>query len=321
MTPAFHLDRVSAPGRICLFGEHQDYLRLPVIAMAISLRIQIEGKSRPDSSAHLELPDIRSSLELELDGNLKYMVERDYFRSAVNVLRREGFTFGTGVDCIVRGNIPINAGTSSSSALVVSWISLLALISDQQKKLNTADATHFAHLAEVVEFSEPGGMMDHCTAAYGGTLFISFEPNVSVEPLQSPLKTFVLGDSLKSKDTKGILGRVRNRVVSLSQSLAKQFPGFSLFKTPLGKIGDYSGKLSDEERDLLVGTVRNRDMTRDARSLSLSPSFDHAQFGTLLNEHQSILRDVLNISTKKIDRMLDAAMNSNFGHPGQVRPS
>ncbi|MBT4369578.1 MAG: galactokinase family protein, partial [Candidatus Marinimicrobia bacterium] len=32
---------ISTPGRICLFGEHQDYLGLPVIAMGISLRAKI----------------------------------------------------------------------------------------------------------------------------------------------------------------------------------------------------------------------------------------------------------------------------------------
>ncbi|MFC1564948.1 galactokinase family protein, partial [candidate division KSB1 bacterium] len=37
---------VSAPGRICLFGEHQDYLGLPVIAAAIGLRISVSGERR-----------------------------------------------------------------------------------------------------------------------------------------------------------------------------------------------------------------------------------------------------------------------------------
>ena len=40
---------VSTPGRICLFGEHQDYLGLPVIAMAISLRAIITGRKRVDN--------------------------------------------------------------------------------------------------------------------------------------------------------------------------------------------------------------------------------------------------------------------------------
>ena len=49
---------ISAPGRICLFGEHQDYLLLPVIPCAISLRIAIEGSSRNDASIKIHLPDI-----------------------------------------------------------------------------------------------------------------------------------------------------------------------------------------------------------------------------------------------------------------------
>jgi len=49
---------VSTPGRICLFGEHQDYLGLPVIAAAISKRIQIKGDFRPDKTVHFSLPDV-----------------------------------------------------------------------------------------------------------------------------------------------------------------------------------------------------------------------------------------------------------------------
>ena len=32
---------ISSPGRICLFGEHQDYLGLPVIPMAIDRRLYL----------------------------------------------------------------------------------------------------------------------------------------------------------------------------------------------------------------------------------------------------------------------------------------
>ena len=30
---------------MCLFGEHQDYLHLPVVPCAISLRVTIEGRA------------------------------------------------------------------------------------------------------------------------------------------------------------------------------------------------------------------------------------------------------------------------------------
>src|SRR5512139_1111941 len=110
---------ISTPGRICLFGEHQDYLGLPVIAAAISRRISIHGTLRSDNRMILKLPDIGSEVSFSLGEKLAYTVERDYFRSAVNVLQKHGHHFTRGYDCVVRGNIPINAGTSSSSALVV----------------------------------------------------------------------------------------------------------------------------------------------------------------------------------------------------------
>jgi galactokinase len=40
--------QITTPGRICLFGEHQDYLGLPIIALAISLRSKISAVKRKD---------------------------------------------------------------------------------------------------------------------------------------------------------------------------------------------------------------------------------------------------------------------------------
>ena len=40
--------KVEAPARICFFGDHQDYLNLPVIAGTINRFIHIEGKKIND---------------------------------------------------------------------------------------------------------------------------------------------------------------------------------------------------------------------------------------------------------------------------------
>ena len=58
---------VSSPGRICLFGEHQDYLGLPVIAMAMNLRLKIQGQKRNDKKIIIHLPDIRKSESFIID--------------------------------------------------------------------------------------------------------------------------------------------------------------------------------------------------------------------------------------------------------------
>ena len=105
---------VSSPGRICLFGEHQDYLGLPVIATAISLRLSIEARHRNDLEVHIKLPDVGSQESFSIQGDLVYSKAGDYFKSGINTLRKDGFNFSKGIDATVRGKIPVQAGTSSS---------------------------------------------------------------------------------------------------------------------------------------------------------------------------------------------------------------
>jgi len=298
---------VSAPGRICLFGEHQDYLGLPVVPCAISLRIAMEARRRNDAAIRIDLPDIGSREEFSLAPSVPYVRERDYFRSGVNILTREGFTFSRGLDCSVRGAIPINAGTSSSSALVVTWISVLAAMSDQHADLPAEECARFAHRAEVLEFGEPGGMMDQCAAAYGGILAIDFAPEFSVKPLQVELGEFILGDSGEPKDTKGMLGGVKERVLDAVRQMRRRNPRFSLADADPGEIRDARSGLSASQAGILEGTLRNRDITREARALLLAKPLDHMRLGALLSAHHAVLRDLLGISTPRIDLMLEAA--------------
>lgn len=311
---------VSTPGRVCLFGEHQDYLGLPVVPAAISLRIALDGVPREGREVVLHLPDIGREERFSLEGELPYTAERDYLRSAVNVLRREGYTFSRGVECTVRGRIPINSGTSSSSALVVTWLNVLSRMSDQRRALTTMELAILAHRAEVLEFGEPGGMMDHFSTAFGGILAIDFHPALHVEELPARLGTFVLGDSREPKDTKAILARVKQGVLRIVAKLTRQDPAFSLNTAATSSLSAHEQELTAEERELLAGTLRNRDLTREARLFLSTPGIDHRQLGALLTAHQDVLRGILKISTPKIDRMIAAALASG-AYGGKINGS
>ena len=50
---------VSTPSRLCLFGEHLDYLGLEVIACAIDLRFRAVITSREDSLIEIFIRDSR----------------------------------------------------------------------------------------------------------------------------------------------------------------------------------------------------------------------------------------------------------------------
>ena len=303
---------VSTPGRICLFGEHQDYLGLPVIAAAISRRIQIEARQTAQTGFWLNLPDIGESVIIPFDGKpLPYPQTRDYFRSAVNVLLREGFTFSHGIDGEVHGNIPINSGTSSSSALLVTWLNVLAQLADEPRQLAQEKLAELAYVAEVLEFGEPGGMMDHYSTAVGHVIYLESRPQIHLEKLNPALGTFVLGDSQEPKDTIGILKRVKFGMLAIVEKLKVINPSFSIYYSEITEVAEFKDFLSKDDYVLLKGNIKNRDILRDALTVLQAPTgLDHARFGQLLTNHQTNLREAQRISTPKIDRMLDAALNA-----------
>jgi galactokinase len=302
--------KVSTPGRICLFGEHQDYLGLPVIAAAISRRVNIEGDQLRESKVVIHLPDIHRSMNFDVFPEMPYQSKRDYFRSALNILQREGYTFRNGIECIVQGNIPINSGTSSSSALLATWIHFLSRIADIPKPLLLEEIAEIAYRAEVVEFKEAGGMMDHYSTACGRVIYLQSVPEINVEKLNPKLGTFVLGDSKEPKDTVGLLKRVKGGVLSAIEKIKKKIPNFLISTVTFEEFGIFKDLLTLEEQALIAGNIDNHQILNKALKLLKSTSFDDFQLGELLNQHQLNLREKLEISTPKIDRMIEAGLRA-----------
>ena len=302
---------VSTPGRICLFGEHQDYLGLPVIAAAISKRIQVMGHRRNDNQVIIHMPDIGATETFELSPQLAYGRTRDYFKSAITILRRdENAEFSNGFEVSIHGNIPINAGASSSSALIVTWINFLLQVADTPLSRSQEDIARLAHRAEVLEFGEPGGMMDHYSTAVGNVIYLESEPKIRLERLTPQLGSFVLGDSGQPKDTLGILKRVKYGMLDAVDKVKNYDPTFDLNTTPLEQATAYRAQLSADELSLLRSNLSDRDILREAKRLLTSTTVNDQLLGDLLNRHQDNLRDAKRISTAKIDRMLEAAIGA-----------
>ena len=302
--------KVSAPGRICLFGEHQDYLNLPVITAAINLRIGIHGKKRNDNLFVFSFPDIQEKDQFEIKYPIPYKKERDYLRSAVNVLQRQGIRIPCGYDCSVHGEIPINSGTSSSSALIVAWIKFLLTISRDKRKEDAIEIARLANQAEVIEFNEPGGMMDHYATSVGGVLFIDFKNHGSVSKLSSNICPFVLGDSLEPKDTKGILERVKGGIFNILKKLSKENSVIDIRNLEFSEVESQMDQFSEDQIQLLRGALKNRNLTLTAYQRFKDSTIDSKTLGEMLSECQTILRNDLKISTPKIDRMIDAGIGA-----------
>ncbi|MDP7566486.1 MAG: galactokinase family protein [Candidatus Marinimicrobia bacterium] len=295
---------ISTPGRICLFGEHQDYLGLPVIAMAISLRAKIIGEKRPDNQVIIHKPDLGETETFSLD-DLIYTKPRDYFKSGIIVCKNAGLAFSTGFECEVTSKIPIRAGTSSSSAISVSWIHFLSQIADVRPNWDQQKIGELAYKTEVEEFNEPGGMMDQYSTAMGYLIYIESEPDITIRSLNPNLGAFVLGDSCESKDTMGILSQCRDSRLALIQKLKINNPNSTVHS--LDESADLSD-LNTDEIELYKGTMKNRDLLKIALPEFEKDEPNDKLIGQLLSDHHHVLRDVLQVSTPKIEKMMDEAL-------------
>lgn len=288
----------SAPGRICLFGEHQDYLGLPVTAAAINLRCRGTLIPRSDRWATFHFPDLREVVKYDFDA-LPPLTPRNYPVSVLRLARDEGWLPGRGFDLTVQSDIPMAAGTSSSTAFVLALVSVIARAAGCD--FTAQDCVEKAHHAEVTAFGEPGGWMDHVACGLGGLRRISFTPVIASEPI-APLKdvAWVLGDSLTPKDTLSVLRRAKSKRQRLLAQLPAEFQLASAASLP-----DLDG-WSLEDRQLVEATLRNRDISAaGTRALAAG---DTDWVGAELEAHHAVLRDDLDLSTPRIDAMLEQAM-------------
>tara|TARA_B100000745_G_scaffold295385_1_gene239422 strand:- start:1930 stop:2982 length:1053 start_codon:yes stop_codon:yes gene_type:complete len=297
---------ITTPGRICLFGEHSDYLGLPIIAMAISLRAKISGQKRTDNQVIIYQPDINETETFSLK-DLRYTKPRDYFKSCIKTCQNEGLVFSSGFECEVSSEIPIRAGASSSSAINVSWIHFLSKMADNPIEWTQEKIGELTYQAESTEFNEPGGMMDQYTTAMGHIIHLESEPHISIQSLNPELGSFVLGDSEQPKDTMGILKRLNDSRVEILNTLRAKNPTINIHT--MNNDTNLSD-LNKEQRKMYKGTVQNRNLLRKALVELKKNKPNYQLIGTLLTELHVVLRDIFYISTPKIESMLEAALSA-----------
>ncbi|MEX2685045.1 MAG: galactokinase family protein [Candidatus Sigynarchaeota archaeon] len=305
-----------APGRICLFGEHQDYLKFPVIAASINLGIFIKflGFHEPDDQKiTIEMPDMSDTRVVDLAIPLVYQGKRDYIASSINVLRKGGIVIEKGFSVRITGTLPINAGASSSSALIVAWVNLLATLFSS-KPVDPIKRARWANQAEIVEFGEAGGFMDHVTSSVGGVLYVRHDFTIERLPVP-PSMHVVLADSLQKKQTVDDLKRLRASVESQITSVKNLVPNFEITAPEFCNdqfvaANTDAGLNLKHDFPLVYANLQNGIITRKAFDIFMSkkPSID--AIGALINQHFTYLRDYSRVSTDKITSMVKAAIEA-----------
>ena len=292
-----------------MFGEHSDYLGLDVIPAALDMSIQITASPRADMMIEIDYLDLKSMDSFSIEENIKYTGQRDYLRSVFNVLSRRRMQPECGWNLEVTGTIPIAAGLSSSSALTIAGVAAVAHMS--KKRIDTTTLAELAFEAEVAEFGESGGKMDHYTSAFGGLIHLEFGENLQVTKLPAAPEGFVIGDSVEKKtNTVGDLRYIRETVEGMYAEFGKAMQDFDQKTTDLDRILKHFPNADTLPKRMAKTTLMNRDLTRRALTLLQEKNPDPVTLGELIDKHHEYLRDGLNRSTSMIERLISAAKDA-----------
>ena len=300
----------KAPGRICLFGDHQDYLGLPIIACAIDLFIEVSAISNESEMFHLVMPDLKTSRSFSIHESFNSLEKGDHFASTIRVVKRYGCFPNKGYSVTLRGNIPINAGLSSSSAIVVAWVRFLLITFGCSKEITHELIAKIAHESEVLEHNSPGGKMDQYTIAIGGMIFLQTNETASFTKIDSLLEGLVVGESGIPKNTLGLLGDLKEKALCSIETIQKHDATFNIAAATLLDIEKYIHLLPKELKSFFYAAIKNHLITKKALLFLNKKPLNYQIIGELMNEHHTVLKDVLKITTPKIDAMITAALQA-----------
>ena len=289
-----------APGRVCLFGEHQDYLGLPVIAAAISLGCRLVVEPQTSGFWTLSTPSLGFTWQSHVDDAIAAQPESspgpsDFLRAGLHEALKAGWDVRCGGVVTGHVDLPVQAGLSSSSALVVAWIQALARVAGVA--LAPHELAAMAHRAEVLHFGEPGGHMDHVASAVGGTLRI--HPDGSTTALNVLEDgVWVVVDSGQPKDTRGHLTRCKTQRQRLVSAQGGEWCAPEALPTWAG--------LSESEQLLWQATWQSKALEERASGQWSSSR----QLAGWMNDHHAALRDGLSLSTPRLEAIGRAALEA-----------
>lgn len=304
-----NLIHVKAPGRICLFGDHQDYLGLPVIACAIDRHIELIARPSKNNVFHVIMPDINEERTILIVDPIIVLSNSDFFASAIKVLKRYGCVPDKGYDITIKGNIPVNAGLSSSSAVLVAWVAFLLEAYGANETVTPELIAKICYTAEVVEFNAPGGLMDQYAISLGKTIFLDTVTG-GYTTINNEVKSLIIGESGVPKETLEVLSQLGNYAKKAIKQVKEQVSDFDISKSSMKDYDKYNGLVDENLKPIFYAALKNYEITKEAFKVMQQDIIDINILGELMDAHHKELKEHLKITVPIIDSMINGAKQS-----------
>jgi galactokinase len=299
----------SAPGRVNLIGEHTDYNEGFVMPSAIGFRTRVAISVRPERKLLIQSREFPESFEFDLD-NLPRQATGgwcDYVLGIAVVLQQSGHAL-QGANLLVRSDIPMGAGLSSSAAIEVA--TALALISLNGANFSLAEVAKLCQHTENAFIGARVGIMDQfvaCMGKAGHALLLDCRSlEFELIPIPDGVRMVVCNTMVKHQHASGEYNQRRKECEEAVKILANWYPGIrALRDVSIDQLvrhsKDVPDKIYNRCRHVVEENERVRAGARCLRAGNLSG------FGELMRESHRSLRDLYEVSCRELDVMVEAA--------------
>lgn len=298
-----------APGRVNLIGEHTDYNDGFVLPASIDRFVWFAGRRRPDRKVRAHALDFNAQAEFSLDNTLRDLQNpwSNYIRGVSKFFESDGHRL-PGADIVFGGDVPREAGLSSSAAVEVGtaafWQGLAGL------HLDPVYLAQLTRRAENEFVGVPCGIMDQFVSALGKedhALFLDCRDlSYRHVPLPSEVKIVVCHSGVKRALAQS---EYEVRLKQCRQAVAQ-----------LGTAGLAVKSLRDvdeEDLDMAASTLtevllkRARHVVTENRRVSDAAQAledgDLDRVGELMNHSHESLRDDYEVSSRELDALVEIA--------------
>lgn len=331
---------VSAPGRIDFLNTHQDYKGLPVVPIAINLRIYFMAVRELENIFLIKSLDLNETRSVSIHSTRpKSRHFSDYVKACLNILSKEkNFKPKHGYEIIISSDIPIGGGMGSSGAFEVAFIKLISKL--YHINLSPIEIAELAYRAENEIMKIPCGRLDQYASAIGGTILLYPKYPPKIDILNKPPMEIMVVDSGVKHETANIhpvrQQELNTAIMELNnldipRELRKKIQGtFSTIKweeITEEEISRYIDKISEKPARRFLFTIRMNELTKIAvkilknESLSIADKENLQKYGVketdrtkvlceIVNKQHELLRDLYEVSIPEIEKIIDRVLEA-----------
>lgn len=299
----------SAPGRVNLIGEHTDYNDGFVMPCAIGLSTRAAISPRKDHKLIIHSDEFPDQLEFDLDNLPKHGAGHwsDYV-VGVAVMLQQIARPPQGANLLVRGEVPMGAGLSSSAAIEVA--SALALLSLDGAVYPLPQVAKLCQRVENVFIGARVGIMDQfvsCLGKAGHALMIDCRSlNFKLIPIPPNVRLVICNTMVKHKHAGGEYNRRREECEEGVKVLTRWYPAIrALRDISVQQLEEHSQDISDTIYRRCLHVVTENQRVHDAAQRLMEGDLNGV--GELMRESHRSLRDLYEVSCRELNVMVEVA--------------